>query len=494
MAGLPTRKAEWDQAIAGLGPEFGEAFEALGGATYRMRTDPAHNRPWEIAQAQGEWYGMAAERLSGKPGMSIRVLPDESGEERWLACGPQVGQGGFGSVVLAERPADGFPSATSDTLAIKIAIRGKVLDDRMLDRAVPGIAAPFIRGESRDLGSTLHEQTVVMDGFDAALDRFMGHRFKPAEAARFLTTIDQGLAEGRIDGSRFAHGDIKPDNTLVRFDRATGQAVFALGDTGNAKKFGDSVAKALTPEYAPADQLTGVATAKHDSFAASAVAFEMLTGKPFRDDVVVPATATRDRIDDRFAAIHHESGYRAMPGMPQWETILASGYDPDPERRVDMTGVAARAQAFLVTDQERACLRPQDLTRYAEFLSRDRSDHDRHFAVVDRAAADALLRDSRLDDASRSRLVNARRQMIEPPRAETHERVVALAERENACRQAQLSEAANKIRDLKLTPVHESRSLGNGRQSLSDWEAQRRIETARGADPSRGPPSRGPTR
>jgi serine/threonine protein kinase len=322
----------------------------------------------------------------------------------------------------------------------------------------------------------------------------MGRRFRSQEVARLFVAADQGLHDGRIDGQRFTHGDAKPDNIFVRFDPVTQQAIFAVGDLGTASKMGEPVAGSLTPEYAPNDQQSGVATTKHDPFAFSAIGYEMCTGRPFRDDVIIPATDARPRIEDRYCAIRHESGYRSIPGQPQWEMILSAGYDPDPERRCEMVGLAARAQAFLRTEPERASIRPQDLTRYADFLSRDRTDHDRHFASVDRAAADALLRDPRLDEGSRNKLVAARRQMVAAPRPEVDARIVALADRENSCRQDQLAAAASKIQDLKATPQHQPRTLGSGRQSFTAWEAQRRLETSREADPTRGPPSRGPTR
>lgn len=498
-AALPTRKAEWDQAIKALGPDFADTYEAIYGAPYAMMSDPNHNRPWEVAEAQGNWYGLAAERISGRAGLSIRLVPDELGEERWLACSTPVGEGGFGFVVIAERPADGYPSGSTPTLAIKVANpkgrvgQTQVLQDQPLDAMVPGIASPILCGSSRDLSSTLHADTVVMDGYEHSLDRFLGHAFRPSEAARMLVSVEQGLDAARIRGSAISHGDIKPDNILIRFDAETGQALFAIGDLGSARKLGAPVASALTPEYAPVDQCTGTATTKHDAFAAAAVAYEMISGRPFRDDIVIRATDSAPQIEERHIAQRHESGYRAIPGSPQWEMILSGSYDPDPERRTDMTGLAARAQAFLTEPQDRAVLRPEDLTRYADFLARDRGDHDRHFAAVDRTAADALLRDPRLDDASRARLTAARRQMIEPPKMETEERVTALAKQENDCRQAQLAEAAAKINHLR-TPEHASRNMGAGRQSFAEWEAQRRLETSRGADPSRGPPSRGPTR
>ena len=111
------------------------------------------------------------------------------------------------------------------------------------------------------------------------LSRASGGRLEPAEAIRAGREIALALAHAHAHG--IFHRDVKPDNVWLDGD---GEA--ALGDFGIALADGEMTGASLgTPLYAAPEQARGEAvTARSDLYALGVTLFELLSGRPPREE------------------------------------------------------------------------------------------------------------------------------------------------------------------------------------------------------------------
>ncbi|MCX7556084.1 serine/threonine-protein kinase [Xanthomonadaceae bacterium JHOS43] len=218
-------------------------------------------------------------------GLAKDVTRERVTDRRGLRAGPwrlleKIGQGGMGTVYLAER-ADG---AFEKRAAIKL-LRG---DDsrfkeqlererRMLARLDhPGIAR-LIDGGVLDDG----QPWLVMELADGEdLDAWL-RRMRPSRQRRLSVFLAICDAVSYAHSALVVHRDLKPGNIRVACD-----GTVKLLDFGIAKLISPDAARgntrhlALTPEFAAPEQLAGeTVTARTDVYALGALLYLLLTGR-----------------------------------------------------------------------------------------------------------------------------------------------------------------------------------------------------------------------
>src|SRR5579859_6017201 len=232
----------------------------------------------------------------------------------------QLGEGGFGYVMLARHDASGT------LVAIKYLLQSRLEED-------PGFADLF-RAEAVVLAS-LDDPNVV---------RFYEYLVSPAGAAIVMELVDGvslreilshqgqttaeaalvvlqgsllGLAAAHVRG--VVHRDYKPANVLVN-----GGGMSKLTDFGIAARAGDRPVPAGTLAYAPPEQLSGAAASPAgDVYAATVTFYECLTGRP-------PFTG------DSVERVLYQQMYEPVPLAPVPEPLrplLAAGLARDPASR-----------------------------------------------------------------------------------------------------------------------------------------------------------------
>jgi eukaryotic-like serine/threonine-protein kinase len=234
-----------------------------------------------------------ADFIADGPKLSETEGPDENDESLAHAgdlVGPyrllrKLGQGGMGTVWLAERAGEG--------LKREVALK--------LPRLVWGAGLAERMARERDIGALLEHPSIARL-YDAGLDE----QGRPYLAFEYIDgqPIDIWCSERRLDvrerlqlmvqvtravtyahGRLVVHRDIKPSNVLVTED---GQP--HLLDFGIAKLLDEGAAAAgltqelgrmLTPQYASPEQLKGeTITVASDVYGLGVLSYELLTGKP----------------------------------------------------------------------------------------------------------------------------------------------------------------------------------------------------------------------
>jgi len=198
----------------------------------------------------------------------------------------QVGHGGMGTVWLAERN-DGRFERRVAVKVLNIALMGKGGEERFKreGRILGRLTHPHI-AELIDAGVSLTGQPfLVLEYVEGDhMDRYCDEN-KLEVRARLRLFVDALHAVAQAHANHIVHRDLKPSNILVRKD---GQA--KLLDFGIAKllegdgQTGESAltvegGRAMTPEYAAPEQLTGEAvTAATDVYSSGVLLYVLLTG------------------------------------------------------------------------------------------------------------------------------------------------------------------------------------------------------------------------
>jgi serine/threonine protein kinase/Tol biopolymer transport system component len=199
----------------------------------------------------------------------------------------QIGHGGMGTVWLAERN-DGRFERRVAVKVLNIALMGKGGEERFKreGRILGRLIHPHI-AELIDAGVSLTGQPfLVLEYVEGGhIDRYCDEN-KLEVRARLRLFLDALHAVAQAHANHIVHRDLKPSNLLVRKD---GQA--KLLDFGIAKLLecdGQSAeapltvegGRAMTPEYAAPEQLTGEAvTAATDVYSSGVLLYVLLTGQ-----------------------------------------------------------------------------------------------------------------------------------------------------------------------------------------------------------------------
>ncbi|HEY1337974.1 MAG TPA: protein kinase [Bryobacteraceae bacterium] len=198
----------------------------------------------------------------------------------------QIGHGGMSSVWLAERNDARFERKVAVKF-LNIPLIGRAGEERFKREGVilgrlahPNIAELIDAGVSQAGQPYLVLEHIEGDHIDSYCDRN-----RLGIEARIGLFLDVLKAAEHAHVNRIVHRDLKPPNILVRHD---GQV--KLLDFGIAKLLEDETelgktphtlegARALTPEYAAPEQLTGAAaTAATDVYALGVLLYVLLTG------------------------------------------------------------------------------------------------------------------------------------------------------------------------------------------------------------------------
>jgi eukaryotic-like serine/threonine-protein kinase len=310
----------------------------------------------------------------------------------------QIGQGGMGSVWMAER-SDGRFERRVAIKFLNIALVGKSGEERFRreGRILARLSHPHI-ADLIDAGiSGVGQPYLVLEHIDGDhIDRYCDqHRLDIRARIRLFLDVLQAVAQAHAN--LIVHRDLKPSNVLVRND---GQ--IKLLDFGIAKLLEDETpgltydsGRAMTPEYASPEQLTGGAiTTATDIYALGALLYVLLTGQhsagnarrtaadlvkaivdtePARPSDVVDDTANADLVGPCAAsrATTPDKLRRALRG--DLDTILAKALKKEPaERYSSVTAFADDLRRYI--QHQPISARPDTLAyRWTRFARRNQT-------------------------------------------------------------------------------------------------------------------------
>src|SRR5690349_3071055 len=199
----------------------------------------------------------------------------------------QIGQGGMGTVWLAER-SDGRFERRVAVKVLNFALMGKGGEERFKreGRILGRLIHPHI-AELIDAGVSLAGQPfLVLEYVEGDhIDRYCDQNMLDVRA-RVRLFLDVLRAVAQAHANLIVHRDLKPSNILVRTDGQAKLLDFGIaklleceGQSGEAPLTLEG-GRALTPEYAAPEQLKGEpVTAATDVYAAGVLLYVLLTGR-----------------------------------------------------------------------------------------------------------------------------------------------------------------------------------------------------------------------
>ncbi|MFN7916983.1 MAG: protein kinase [Vicinamibacterales bacterium] len=234
--------------------------------------------------------------------MGSSLAPDSQPDDTYI-IGRVLGTGAFGITYLAWRVSTGSKVAIKEYLPREIA--GRISNGCTVRPHTPNYRSPFDYGferfekEAEALNAFRHPNVVsVLTHFRANdtaylvmpyyhgedLGKWMDRnsRMPPATAIEMMLSVLDGLRhvhQTTVDGRRWMHRDVKPDNIFLRSDGAP-----LLIDFGAARQEVGERSRALTGvltvEYAPHEQCLGLKSEGPtvDIYACAATLYRVLTG------------------------------------------------------------------------------------------------------------------------------------------------------------------------------------------------------------------------
>jgi serine/threonine protein kinase/tetratricopeptide (TPR) repeat protein len=309
----------------------------------------------------------------------------------------QIGQGGMGTVWLAQR-SDGRFERQAAVKFVSIALTSRVTEERfrregsILGRLThPHIAELLDAGISADGNPYL-----VLEYVDGVAIDVYGDEHKLDVDARIKLFLDVLSAVAEAHANLIVHRDIKPSNVLVRKDGQVKLLDFGIakmlaqeGDANSATVLTMEGPGALTPRFAAPEQVTGGAvTTATDVYALGVLLFYLLTGKhPAGENVRSPADLVKAIADGEAprasGVVSAASNAAERRGTTpeklrrqltgDLDTILGKALKKNPqERYASVTAFADDLRRYL--KHEAISVRPDTFAyRTAKFLRRNRT-------------------------------------------------------------------------------------------------------------------------
>jgi serine/threonine-protein kinase len=266
----------------------------------------------------------------------------------------QLGQGGMGSVWLAER-SDGRYQGTAAVKVLNAALAGRAGEARFRREAsiLARLRHPHI-AQLIDAGVlSLGQPYLVLERVDGErIDRYCDARHMPVEA-RIRLFLDVLAAVAHAHANLIVHRDIKPSNVMVAADGQVklldfGVAKLLESETGEVTVLTREGESALTPGYAAPEQLTGgdVTTAT-DVYALGVLLYLLLTGHhPARPQSSSPAELIRAIVEAQPPRVSDAVGSAERSEPPPAERAARRGSTPRKLRgtlRGDLDNIVGKA-------------------------------------------------------------------------------------------------------------------------------------------------------
>jgi serine/threonine protein kinase/Tfp pilus assembly protein PilF len=292
-----------------------------------------------------------------------------------------IGQGGMGNVWLARR-SDGRFEGKAAVKLLNASLIGRAGEERfrregnfLARLADPHIARLLDAGVSRSGQPYLVLECVEGDPIDRFCD---DHRLNVDERLRLFLDVLEAVAHAHAN--LLVHRDIKPSNVLVDqsgqvklVDFGIAKLLEGEGEEGAETALTREGGRALTPEFAAPEQLTGGAvTTATDVFALGTLLYLLLTGRhPAGEDRQSTAELVRAIVEiepDRISEAAPENLRRALKG--DLDTIVAKALKKSPEERyASVSALADDLRRYLAHEPIQA--RPDTLRyRAAKFVRR----------------------------------------------------------------------------------------------------------------------------
>jgi serine/threonine-protein kinase len=379
-----------------------------------------------------------------------------------------IGQGGMGSVWLARRSDGRFESQAAVKL-LNASLVGRAGEERFRREAsiLARLAHPHI-ARILDAGvSPMGQPYIVLEHVEGEqIDRYCDGSTLDVEA-RLRLFLDVVAAVAHAHANLIVHRDIKPSNVLVGHDGQVKLLDFGIakllegdGTGGEATALTREGGRALTPEYASPEQVTGgVITTATDVHALGTLLYLLLAGRhPAGSAVSSPALLLRaivetdpkrpsDSAADSDAANRattSEGLRRELKG--DLDTIAAKALKKDPrERYASVTALGDDVRRYLEHEPIRA--RPDTLGyRAAKFVRRNRT------AVALSGLAVVALVVGLLGTVSQARRATRQATLAESQRRRADQEAKAAGEqRDFALRQLSRAEAINDLNAFLLS-------------------------------------------
>jgi serine/threonine-protein kinase len=200
----------------------------------------------------------------------------------------QIGQGGMGSVWLAQR-SDGRFERQAAVKFVSIALAGRATEERFKrEGSILGrLTHPHI-ADLLDAGISLDGQPyLILEYVDGTtIDQYCDHHQLDLDA-RVRLFLDVLSAVAHAHANLIVHRDIKPSNVLVTtggevklLDFGIAKLLEGEGQTGVATLLTHEGGSALTPQYAAPEQLTGQpVTTTTDVYVLGVLLYLLLSGR-----------------------------------------------------------------------------------------------------------------------------------------------------------------------------------------------------------------------
>jgi eukaryotic-like serine/threonine-protein kinase len=330
-------RARWLAALEARQPALAAELAALLEEARALEADkyleqPARTPPGRIASLAGQTFGAyTLER--------------------------PLGHGGMGSVWLAHRSDGRFEGEVAIKL-LNAALVGHVAEGRFRREGtiLARLAHPNIT-RLIDAGiSPAGQPYLVVEVVDGeSIDRYCDARRITVDD-RLRLFLDILAAVAHAHANLIVHRDLKPSNVMVASNGAVKLLDFGIaklledeGGTGDETQLTRDAGRALTPEFAAPEQLTGAPiTTATDIYALGVLLYLLLSGRhPLGGAALAPAAIVRSIVDVAPSPVS-DAATSSLAGTSDASSVIAHNRSTTPDRlaralRGDLDNIVAKA-------------------------------------------------------------------------------------------------------------------------------------------------------